>query len=335
MSLNQAHGFWPVASAVGGNLVVTILKFAAALTSGSSAMFSEAVHSLADTANQGLLLIGLGRSMKKADETFDYGYGNERFFWALISACGVLFVGAGFTAVHGLDALSSTHHITYSPIIFVVLAVSFVVEGYTFWVALKAITREHPESSWRERVAEADPSTIAVVLEDAVAVLGIVIATLAIMLSFLTGSGVWDAFGSLIISILLATVAVVLIVKNRVYLLGQRMPPEMEEEVIHLLNAEPAIEKVVDFKSQTIGFGVYRIKCEAEINGTVFFDEIWDRQNIRTVYSEVKGDLETFKRFLADYTDSIPRLVGNRIDAIEKRIKERFPAIRHIDIEVN
>ncbi|MDP2648499.1 MAG: cation transporter, partial [bacterium] len=95
MELRQTAGFVPVALAIAGNAFVTVIKFAAALASGSSVMLSEAVHSTADTLNQVLLLIGLRRSLKKPDEEFEYGYGNERFFWALISACGVFFVGAG------------------------------------------------------------------------------------------------------------------------------------------------------------------------------------------------------------------------------------------------
>ena len=111
MALQSTKGFWPVAAAIGGNFFVTVIKFFAAVTSGSSSMLSEAVHSLADTVNQILLLIGLGRSIKKADESFEYGYGNERFFWALISACGVLFVGAGVTAYNGISALTNPHEV--------------------------------------------------------------------------------------------------------------------------------------------------------------------------------------------------------------------------------
>src|SRR3989344_5801263 len=102
MTLQHTSGFLPVLTAVGGNAVVTVSKFGAALVSGSSSMFSETVHSFADTLNQMLLLIGLRRSLKKADESFEYGYGRERFFWALISACGVFFVGAGVTAYKGI-----------------------------------------------------------------------------------------------------------------------------------------------------------------------------------------------------------------------------------------
>src|SRR3989338_10661779 len=102
MKPTHVHGLFPVVAALLGNTLVTVIKAAAAFVSGSSALFGEAVHSFADTLNQVLLLIGIVRSRKKPDRAFHYGYCSERFFWALISACGVFFIGAGVTIYHGL-----------------------------------------------------------------------------------------------------------------------------------------------------------------------------------------------------------------------------------------
>src|SRR3989344_7497728 len=132
MALRHTTGFWPVVAAIGGNALVTVSKFGAALISGSSSMFAEAVHSAADTLNQTLLLVGLKRSLKKADKSFGYGYGSERFFWALISAVGVFFVGAGITAYKGITSLLHPEAIEFSFIVYVVLVVAFVIELYTF-----------------------------------------------------------------------------------------------------------------------------------------------------------------------------------------------------------
>ena len=335
MALQSTQGFWPVAAAIGGNFFVTVIKFFAAFASGSSSMLSEAVHSLADTVNQILLLIGLGRSIKKADESFEYGYGNERFFWALISACGVLFVGAGVTLYNGISALTAPHHVEFSSLVFGVLFVSFIVEFYTFLVAARALRKDFPGASWRERLSRADPSTLSVYLEDAVAVLGIFVASVSITLSYYTENAVWDAIGSVIIAVLLGAIAITLIVKNRSYLIGRAMPEELQEEVIELLRVEPAIEKVIDFKSVTVGFGVYRIKCEVEFNGSALLREAYRDKALRAEYEEVHGDFEAFKRFCADYADRIPRLIGKKIDDIEGRIKKLHSGIRHIDIEIN
>ncbi|MEK9154440.1 MAG: cation diffusion facilitator family transporter, partial [Patescibacteria group bacterium] len=232
MDLRNTSGFWPVALALLGNSVVAIAKFGAAFMSGSSVMFSEAIHSVADTMNQALLLVGLRRSLKKADDSFEYGYGNERFFWALISACGIFFVGAGVTAYKGITTLLEPHEIGFSSIIFAVLLFAFVVELYTFLVAASALNKSFPDAGFVERLSLADPMTLAVYLEDAVAVLGVGVAAFSLLLSYYTGNIVWDALGSIFISFLLASVAIVLIMKNRSYLIGRSMPKELQDEVV-------------------------------------------------------------------------------------------------------
>jgi len=334
-TLNNTAGFWPVAAAIVGNSIVTVLKFFAGTVSGSSSMIAEAIHSLADTLNQILLLIGLRRSLKKKDEGSDYGYGNERFFWALISACGIFFVGAGVTAWHGLGALAHPEPIELSPLVFIVLFISFVIELYTLRIAAQQLKKAYPNLSWRERIHEADSSTLAVLLEDSVAVLGLSIATLSITASYLTGNAIWDTIGSLVIAGMLAIVAVVLIVKNRSYLIGRPLSEEDRDDIIKFLNAEPAIEKVIDFKSHAVGFGAYRINCDVEFNGNSVLRAGFRGAQMRREYEEARASYEDFKRFLADYGDRIPRLVGKKIDEIEKRLREKFPQVQHIDIEIN
>jgi len=333
--MQHTKGFWPVVAAIGGNCFVTLIKFFAASLSGSSSMFSEAVHSTADTVNQLLLLIGLGRSNKKADVAFEYGYGNERFFWALISACCVLFVGAGVTAYKGVSAFQNPHHIEFSPTIFVVLVFSLIIEFYTFLLAARTLKRDFPALPWLERLARADPATLSVFLEDAVAVIGILVAGVSLVLSYYTGDTMWDALGSTVIGVLLGIVAITLIIKNRSYLIGRALPAARQEEVIEFLLKEPAIEKVIDFKSISVAFGVYRIKCEVEFNGSALLREAYRNQTLRDQYEEVHGDFDAFVRFCADYADRIPRLIGKKIDDIEGRIRKEFPGIRHIDIEIN
>ena len=335
MKPTHVHGLLPVVAALLGNMSVTVIKAAAALTSGSSALFGEAVHSFADTLNQALLLIGIVRSRKKPDRAFHYGYGSERFFWALISACGVFFIGAGVTIYHGIHSILYAEEVTITPIIFVVLAVSLVIETITLAAAVREIVRTHPQSSWKERIDEADPATLAVLLEDGVAVLGVVVATVAVGVSYLTGNPLWDALGSLVIGALLAVLAVSLILNNRSSLIAPPIPEHEREPILELLDAEPAIERVIDFKSEVLDIGVYRIKCEIEFNGPALFDEAYQQESLRGEYDEVKDDYEAFKRFCVDYADRIPRLMGRKIDEIEHTIRQRYPSVRHIDIEVN
>ncbi|TAJ15994.1 cation diffusion facilitator family transporter [Patescibacteria group bacterium] len=335
MPLKETHGFTPVIFAIFGNGFVTIIKFVAAFASGSSSMLSEAVHSVADTLNQIFLLVGLKKSLKKADSQFEYGYGNERFFWGLVSALGIFFIGAGITAYNGLSSLAHPEHIDFSPILFITLAVAFLVELFTLRVAYQELVRNFPNMSFRERIRESDSATLAVLLEDSVAILGVIVASVSILLSYYLNNPLWDAIGSLIIASLLASVAIALVVKNRSYLLGRAMPDELRAEVIAYLKTEPSIEKIIDFKSSTLGLGMYRIKCEVEFNGGALLREAHRGDDMRNQFEEVNNDFEEFKKFLAEYSDRIPRLMGKRIDKIEKEIRERFPSIKNIDIEIN
>ncbi|MBV9349560.1 MAG: cation diffusion facilitator family transporter [Patescibacteria group bacterium] len=335
MSVRKTQGFVPVAAALLGNAILAIIKFTAALASGSSAMLSEAIHSFADTLNQLLLFIGLSRSLKKRSSTFEYGYGNERFFWALISACGVFFLGSGITLYTGVLAFLHERSIEFSWLVFVVLLISLCLESYTLYTALRELKKNFPDESWKSRIALADTSTLAVLLEDAVAVLGVVIAFLSITVSYATGNTAWDAGGSIFIGLLLAGVALVLIVRNRTHLLGKAMPEELREEVIAFVESDPAIEKVIDFKSSSIGLNTYRIKCEVEFNGSALVRTANRQTSMRETFEEIGDDLEEFKKFSVEYADRIPRLMGKKIDEIERGIRTKFPFVRHIDIEIN
>ena len=157
MAIAKSKGFFPVLAALVGNALVTVFKVIAATSSGSSAMFSEAIHSFADTANQALLLVGVTRSNKKPTNEFSYGFGNERFFWALISACGIFFVGAGVTMYHGIEALQHPKPIEISVLTFGVLVFAFIVEALTLWIALRSLARTFPKNTWVERFSLADP----------------------------------------------------------------------------------------------------------------------------------------------------------------------------------
>lgn len=335
MMTKTPHGFLPVLAALVGNFSLTFLKLVGFFISGSAAMFSEAIHSLADTMNQALLMVGIRRSQKVADEDFAYGYGSERFVWALISACGVFFVGAGITIYKGIDAMLHPEAIVISTWVFIILAASFVVELATFLLALRELKRVNREVSLAEALREGDPTTIAILYEDGAAILGVFLASLGIILSYYTHDARFDAIGSIAVGILLAVIAVMLINKNRAFLVGKAIPEELKEEIIELLEAEPAIEKVIDFKSSIINIGEYRIKCEVEFNGPALLKEIRAAGDIRDEYEAIKDDYDEFVRFCVDYVDRVPRLMGNKIDEIEKKIQREIPGVKHIDIEIN
>ncbi len=202
----KVSGLLPVVAALIGNAVVCSAKFVGFFFTGSGALFSEAIHSFADTANQFLLVIGVRQSSKAADKEFNYGYGKERFIWALISACGIFFIGCGITVYHGIAALIHEPEIHFNIWAIIILVVSFIIEFSTFLIAVREI-RGHllksPKMKLKKALAEADPSVLAVLYEDGLAVIGIIIALISLSLVYYTGKTYWDAVGSILIGIYL------------------------------------------------------------------------------------------------------------------------------------
>ena len=328
-------GRLPVIAAIFGNFTVGLAKFFGFLATGSGAMFSEFIHSLADTANQALLLVGVEQSHKKPNSEYPYGHGRERYIWALISACGIFFLGCGVTVYHGIDSLLFNHNFTFNYWVIIILLTSFVIEGSTLWLAYHELRDRYPRAKWRTINREADPTTLAVVYEDSLAVIGVLIALASLFLAKYTGHAYWDAIGSIIIGVLLGVVAIILINKNRHFLITKSIPHEMAEEVKEILLSEPTIEKIFDFKSAIFDTDKYLVKCDVEFNASALMKELNKYHFLANGYEEVQGDQEEFNKFCVEYLDRVPRLVGNKIDDIEKKIKERFPQIVFIDIEIN
>jgi zinc transporter 9 len=333
---HKIQGKRSVIMALIGNTVVTIMKTIVAFLSGSTSMFAESVHSFADTLNQSLLLVGLKRSKKPADKLRGYGYGIERFFWSLISACGILFIGAGVTIYHSITSLIDKQEelvSDYNYYTIAVLIIAFIIEGITLLVAIKEIKGNKKLS--KKVFTEADPVTLAVVYEDGAAVLGVLVALLSQFLIHATGNNVYDSIGGIIIGLILGFLAILLIIKNHHYIIGKPLNQETTEEVIEFLLEDPCIENILEFKSVAVDTNKYKIYTTVEWNGSPLYEEIYEAGDLKEEFDEIKDDFKKFAKLMFKTTDRIPRLVGNHIDKIEKRIRERFPSIEYVDIEIN
>ncbi len=338
-SPTKITGLFPVMAALIGNAIVCVAKFIGFFITGSGSLFSEAVHSFADTANQFLLVIGVRQSSKGPDEKYNYGHGKERYIWALISACGIFFIGCGVTVYHGVSSLMHRQEIHYSYWAIIILIVSFIIEFATFLIAVREvrghIIRKSKHNSFKKALANADPSTLAVLYEDGLAVIGIVIALISLGLSYLTGQIFWDAAGSILIGLLLGVMAIFLIAKNRNYLITKSIPKEIEEIVIDIFYNDPTIEKVLDFKSAILDVDKYLIKCDVEFNASALMKEMSQHHFFENEYEDAKESYENFMKFSVEYLDRVPRLVGKKIDDIENKIRAAVPQAVFIDIEIN
>jgi zinc transporter 9 len=329
-----------VYAAIAANSVITITKLGAFAFTGSGAMLSEGIHSFADVLNQTLLALGIQKAKKGADEDHPYGYGRDSFVWALISAVGIFFLGCGFTLYHGVHSLMHPEGVAINDIEIAlgVLLFSFLLESWTLMIAYKAVREAAAEMSmsFSEYTKKGpDPMAVAVLLEDAAAVFGVVIAASCIGLYILTGNPIWDAVASLLISVLLGAVAIFLVIKNRSALLGQTVSHEMQKRVLTVLEAEPMIEAIHDVKATVLGADSFRFKAEIDFDGTAVAKRWLEDQDIEQLFARASSDSDAFEQFLVEYGEHICSALGDEIDRIEEQIKERVPGAVHVDLEAD
>jgi len=320
-----------VLAALAGNLLVTILKFVAFFLSGSGAMLSEAIHSAADTGNQVLLFLGLKRGARARDEDFHYGYGSERFVFGILSASGIFFVGCGVTVYHGIHQLLEPEMPSLSAVTFAVLGVSFVIEGSVLMFAVRSIARQRGKVPFFRYVREsADPASVAVLLEDGAAVLGLFLAAAGIGLAYKTGNPLFDALATILIGLLLGAVAVYLVIENRALLLGKAVPDEVEAKFIEILRAWPSVRSVQDVKTRQITPELFTLKAEVTFHEGHLADKL--RQSLS---SELPPPGEPRDRYLQRVAAIALRSISEDIDAMERAVCTAIPQAKHIDIEID
>jgi len=232
-----------VYAALVGNLFVAATKFVAAAVTGSSSMLSEAVHSLVDTGNEALLLYGYFRSSRRPDETHPLGYGRELYFWSFIVSLLLFAIGAGVSIYEGID------HIIYAPMItdtrvnYVVLALSAVFEGTSWWIALKRFGKLKGRRGYWEAVRDSkDPPSFMVLFEDTAALIGIAIAAAGNFAAEKWGISEIDGVASLLIGVVLAVAAAVLARENKALLIGERASDDVIRSIQILAISEPSVD---------------------------------------------------------------------------------------------
>ena len=321
--------------AIIGNGILTVIKFVAFVLSGSGAMMSEAVHSFADTANQTLLYVGVKKSLKPADEDFHYGYGADRFVFALLSAMGIFVLGCGVTVYHGIHSLSHPPDLSVSWITFAVLGVSFVVDGLVLMVAVRAVRSSKGDKGFFEFVrTSTDPTLLAVLFEDFIATFGVLVALAGIIAAWVTGNPIYDALSSITIGAMLGIMAIWLGVRNRRLILGPAIPPKILERVIAHLREVPSIQSVREVRTRIVGSDRFRLAAEVDYNGRYLAKRFgpWLRDRMA---QEDNPDDAAWDRIAADFGEMLLNELGDEVDRIEAGIGAKFPEIHHVDLEAD
>jgi cation diffusion facilitator family transporter len=244
-----------VLAALAGNVAIAACKFAAAFASHSTATLAEAVHSLADTGNQGLLLVGMYLASRPASPRFPFGRSSERYFWPFVVAMLLFTMGGVFAILEGISHLRAPHAGEGSPIwSYAVLGVSLVMEGMSFRVALGEFRKATAGRTWVQGLLEARDPTIPLVLaEDTTAIVGLALALLAVALTGVTGQYFWDPLGSIAIGFLLCLVAIVLARVTHGLLIGESATPEVQKQVLELASRVDGVERVTQMLTLHLG----------------------------------------------------------------------------------
>lgn len=335
---NSGRVVWGAVILNGGNFLA---KTFAWVYTGSHSMFAEAVHSLADTANQLILAVGIRKSIQSPTADHPYGYHPMRYIAPLISGVGIFCVGCGLSIYHGIEALAiQKPEVFVSPLwAYGILTMSLISESTTLVMAIRALKMGARESgiSVREYVAQnRDPGVTVVLLEDVAAVLGIGIAASCMALSNHFETHIFDACGSLMIGSLLGAVASFIIKKNTIALVGKSIPTDTLNNINRIIEKDVLIRAIHDVKATDLGNGVVRYKAEVDVDGRELSKKYLERINIGELLEEIREvkSEKDVEAFVLTHGEGVVDLLGAEVDRIEKELRRNHPKVKHVDLEV-
>ncbi|HEY9524632.1 MAG TPA: cation diffusion facilitator family transporter [Thermopolyspora sp.] len=252
--MSAGGGTKAIIAALSANLAIAGAKFVAFLFTGSSSMLAESVHSVADSGNQGLLLLGGRRATRARTADHPFGYGRERYFYAFIVAVVLFTIGAAFSLYEGYHKMTHPAEVE-SPIwAFAVLIFAIAAEGMSFRTAMREAAPTRGSQSWFSFIRRTKaPELPVVLLEDLGALLGLIFALFGITMAVVTGDGIWDGVGTLMIGGLLAVIAVILAIETKSLLIGESAAPEIEEKIVQALTGGPEVSRVIHLRTLHLG----------------------------------------------------------------------------------
>ncbi|NUS72410.1 MAG: cation diffusion facilitator family transporter [Corynebacteriales bacterium] len=253
--MSASGGTKAIVAALGANLGIAVTKFIAWALTQSSSMLAESIHSVADSGNQALLLLGGKRAKRGATPEHPFGYGRERYIYAFIVSIVLFSVGGLFALYEGWHKLEDPHGIdSWQWVPVLVLTVAIGMESFSFYTAIRESNHVRKGASWRRFVRNAKaPELPVVLLEDLGALVGLVLALFGVVLTLITGDGIWDAFGTLAIGALLVAIAVVLAIETKSLLLGESATDDDVRAIEQAITQEPAVERLIHMKTLHLG----------------------------------------------------------------------------------
>ncbi|MEA2614806.1 MAG: hypothetical protein QOE72_589 [Chloroflexota bacterium] len=257
------------------NVAIAIAKLAGFLVTGAASMLAEAVHSFADTTNQGLLLLGGARSRRPADDEHPFGHGRERYFWAFVVAMVIFSVGSLFALYEGVEKLRAPHPPESVPVAVAILLVAIVFESISLRTAVHESRASRAGLSWPAFIRRSKhPELPVVVLEDSGALVGLVLALAGVGLSAITGRPQFDAIGSIAIGVLLAVIAVVLMVEMKSLLIGEGASPAMVARIRAAMEGDESVRRLIHMRTEHLGPDELLVGAKLELDRRLDFDGV-------------------------------------------------------------
>ncbi|MGI8308215.1 cation diffusion facilitator family transporter [Saccharopolyspora hattusasensis] len=251
--MSAGGGTKAIVAALAANAGIAVAKFGGFLFTGSSSMLAESVHSLADTSNQALLLLGQKTSRRKPTEEHPFGYGRDRYFYSFVVALLLFSLGSVFALYEGTHKVQHPEPLESAWVAVVILLIAIGLETFSFMTAIKESKALKGGLSWWQFIRQAKtPELPVVLLEDFGALIGLVLALGGVGLTVLTGNPVWDGIGTVCIGLLLGAIAIVLIVETKSLLIGEGAARDVLDEIVAQLESE-RVEKVIHIRTQYLG----------------------------------------------------------------------------------
>ena len=272
-----------IVTALIANFTISIAKFFGFVITSSSAMLAEAVHSLADTSNQALLLLGKKRSKKSPSDERPFGFGRERFFWAFVVSLVLFSLGSMYAVYEGIEKIRHPHEIESLWWALAILLFAMVMEAYAFQTAVKESRFYKGDHSWKSFIRRSRiPELPVVLLEDFGALMGLVFAFVCVLIADVTGNAVWDGIGTLSIGILLGLIAIILAIETKSLLIGEGALPEQSMRIENAIISSPEVSSLIDMRTEYLGPETLLVAAKIEFSG-------------ETSPSDISADVDTIE----------------------------------------
>jgi cation diffusion facilitator family transporter len=258
-----------VLAALAANLGIAVTKFIAFLFTGSASMLAESVHSVADTGNEVLLLVGRGRSVRPPSDEHPFGFGRERYFYGFVVSVMLFTVGGAFSVYDGVHKIMNPEEVRSPLVAIVVLALSAVLEAFSLRTAISEANKVRGDRGWGTFIRRTKaPELPVVLLEDLAALIGLVFAFIGVTLAWVTADGRWDGAGSLAIGLLLATAAAFLAVEMKSLLIGESASTEVQQMIVAALEEGPEVSRVIHMRTVHISPDSILVAAKIGVRGT-------------------------------------------------------------------